>query len=109
MPWQENAQPSQPRQLGYSQGGDGKMEGCSAVLELGELWKRRGPGDESGTRCFILFWYRKDMAFAVFDEKTKHRLVTRASCLRWPAVMKFIIWWARLEGASSVFNYVHTF
>lgn len=25
-------------------------------------------GDESGTRCFILFWYRKDMAFAVFAE-----------------------------------------
>ena len=29
---------------------------------------RRRRGDESGTRCFILFWYRKDMAFTVFEE-----------------------------------------
>lgn len=52
-------------------GGDGKLEGCSTMLELGEL--RGGGGDESGTRCFILFWYHKDVTFAVFDEQNQTR------------------------------------
>lgn len=50
-------------------GGDGKLEDCSAALELGGARRRKGKGDESGTRCFILFQYGKDMAFAAFDAK----------------------------------------
>lgn len=69
-------------------GGDGKLEGCSAMLEMGEL---RGGGEgamSQGQGVLYYFWYRKDMAFSVFNEKTKHRLVMRASRLCWPAVIK---------------------
>ncbi|KAJ4920134.1 hypothetical protein JOQ06_022323 [Pogonophryne albipinna] len=36
-PGKKNVQPSQPRQLGYSQGAMEKLEGCSTMLELREL------------------------------------------------------------------------
>lgn len=65
VPWQENAQPSQPRQLGYSQEAV-EMEGCSTMLELGRTCRRRGRSDESGRRYFILFLYHKDTTFAIF-------------------------------------------
>lgn len=48
------------------------------------------------------------MAFSVFSEKAKHRLVMRASCLCWPAVIKFIIWRLCLEGLC-IFNHYNRF
>lgn len=62
VPWQENVQPSQPRQLGYSQGA---MENWRAAVPRSSRGSFEGRGDESRTRCFILFWYHKDMAFAI--------------------------------------------
>lgn len=52
-------------------GGDGKLEGCSTTLELGELG---GGGDgvmsqEQGVSYY--FWYGKDMAFATIDEQNQ--------------------------------------
>lgn len=60
-PWQENIQPRQPRQLGYSQEA---MENWKAAVWC---W-RRGRGIESRTRCFVLFWHHKDMTFAGLHE-----------------------------------------
>lgn len=69
-------------------GGDGKPEGCSTALELGKL--EGGRDDESGTRCFILFWYRKDMAFAVLDEQNQTWLYHLASMSAGGALAEYL-------------------
>lgn len=44
-----------------------KTGGLQYHVEVGGA-QRKGKGDESGTRCFILFWYHKDVVFAMFHE-----------------------------------------
>lgn len=48
-----------------------KTGGLQYRVGVGGVLRRRGRGNESGTRRFILFWYCKDMAFAVFDEQNQ--------------------------------------
>lgn len=91
--------------------GQWKSGGLQHSVGVGGARRRRGRGDESGTRCFILFRYRKDMAFAVFDEQNQTQAGHEGfSCLRWPSVIQFIIWQVRLEeGAHRILNHFYTF
>lgn len=63
-------------------GGDGELEGCSTVLELGELW---GGGEgamsqEHGVLCY--FGSARTWHLLCLMSKTKPGLVMRASCLQ---------------------------
>lgn len=104
VPWQGNVQPSQPWQLGYSQG---VMENWGAAVSC---WSLGSSEEEEGeTR-----WVRNTMFYIILVlqghviccvSKNKPGLVMRASCLCWPAVIKFILWQVCLEeGASTRFK-----
>lgn len=91
--------------------GQWKTGGLQHSVGVGGAQRRRGRGGESGTRCFILFWYRKDMAFAMFDEQNQTWAGDEGFlCLCWSTVIQFIIWQVCLgEGARRILNHFYTF
>lgn len=104
VPWQENDQPSQPRQLGYSQGA---MENWRASVPC---WSR-GSLQEEGWGLMsqeqgVLYYFgtARTWHLPCSVSKTKPRLVTRASCLCWPVVIKFIIWQVSLEKLPEIWT-----
>lgn len=67
VPWQEKRSAQSASTAWIFTGGDGKTGGLQYHVGVKGALRRRG--DESGTGCFILFWYHKDMAFAVCVEQ----------------------------------------
>lgn len=85
-----------------------KTGDCSTMLELGKLGGGEGVmSQEQGVLYY--FGTARTWHLPCSMSKTKRRLVARASCLCWPAVIKFIIWQVCQEGASSNFNHFYTF
>lgn len=72
-PGKKNVQPSQPRQLGYSQGAMEKLEGCGTTLELGELGGGAVMSQEQG----VLYYFGTGRTWHLpcSMSETKRRLV----------------------------------
>ncbi|KAI4825094.1 hypothetical protein KUCAC02_020792, partial [Chaenocephalus aceratus] len=77
-PGKKNVQPSQPRQLGYSQGAMEKLEGCSTMLELRELCGGGVMSQEQGVLYY--FGTTRTWHLPCALSKSKRRLRKRALC-----------------------------
>lgn len=103
VPWQENVQPSQPRQLGYSQGA---MENWRAAVSRWSWGSSEGGGEEGvmsqGQGVLYYFGTTRTWHLLRSMSKTKAGMVTTALCLCWPAEISFIIWQVRLEGLAAI-------
>lgn len=105
-PWQENVQPSQPRQLGYSQGVTENWRAAAQCWRWGAQ-RRRGRGR---------WWVRNKVFYIIFGTaRTWHFLCsTRKPNTDWwrgPHVCVGLRWLRQvcLEGPSSIFNHYNTF
>lgn len=91
VPWQENVQPSRPRQLGYSQGAVENWRAEVSHWSWGGVWgggdAGRGRGDESGTLCFnsILVLQGHGICCVWRAKKPKFGYAMRTLCLSWPS------------------------
>lgn len=103
VPWQENVQPSQPRQLGNSQGAMENWRATVPCWSWGSFQEESHEGVMSQEQG-VLYYFgtTRTWHLVCLMSKTKPQLVMRASRLCWLVVIKFIIWQVCLEGAEAL-------